>query len=400
MSVSNDAFYNRVCDIREGYPVWKRREQLAADIYHDVLTPTQNGCALLFERIGLLRSVEVVDRDILKALLASPSIFAALGDYQVTAQCAKAFIQLQMTPELETLAHKAPGGLAFWRQFVKRSETDISFSYGVREPCSLTFAPRRHLTRVRVHDPVELSAPNVGVAAFLVNLYASNHESVCFIARIDDGGPWWRVGVGIATPAVAIKYLLIAMAAYAYPSGPWPLADLPLSGETLSEFRANYLSKRRHFAALKTELEIQDQVVTNTRSSLLHVDAHTLTKAVHAETARLRNVLVESIEKIGALQTQLELDCTRVFARVWADARATIVAVQQSALGVCGEALPLHVVLDLLKLTQDGVTVLVTNEVRLIAMIEACTKRVCAIRERALDRRNKRKFDAVSEGDE
>ncbi len=375
MSEPNDAFYNRVCDIRDGYPVRKRREQLAADIYTGVLTPTQKGCALLFERIGLLSSVQDVDGDILKALLAHPSVFAMLDDYVVSVQCAKAFVHLRMTQELQTLAYEAPGGLAFWRQFISRLESDVVFNLDVLEGCSLSFAPRRYLKRVTVYDPVAVTGTDFEIAAFIVKLCSG----VTFVPRTDEKVSWWRVGH--AEEALQTNDLLIAMAAYTHPSGRWPLAELPLSGETVSLFRANYLTKRAHFRILHTELKNEEAVLSNSRSSLIHLDSHLLAPRVHGQSATLRNTMLNSIEAVGFLYAHLEFDCTRVFDRVWADACDTIVAIQQSALGVCGQALPNYIVLDLLHLTQDGVTGLVTNQARLIALIEERTKRVCAVRE-------------------
>lgn len=420
--MKNDVFYNRVSEIRDLYPVRKHREQLAIDIYADTLKPNLKGCELLFERIGLLHNVRDLDRDILEALLADPSsFFEMLRNYRVTTQCARAFVKLGMWQKLDEAARCNIGdALEFWRRFVMRLQLAVWFNCDTDRWCSLRHAPLKYLTRINLYEPAQVSGASTEVAAFVVRLYSLDKNAIQFAPLEEEPDQcWWKIG-NLADPMTPYHHdLLIAMAAYAHPSGVWPLVDAPLSGETLSRFRSNYLWKRDHLQAMQTELDT-DNASFDKITAFASLDKHILAPTVHTQLRFLRDATRTSFRAIRTLRGRLEVDCGRVFARVWADACATIVAMQQSALGVCGETLPLHVVFDLLELMQDGVLTIVSNEVRLIALIEDRTKRALALHEVALEKERrrlaedanrlitsenagattKRKFDAVSAKEE
>jgi hypothetical protein len=410
MSESNDMFYTRVCDIREKTAVRKRREQLATDISTGVLVPTQLGCELLFERVGLIREVFDVEAQILSALLDKSDIFTVLLGYGVTVRCACAFVELRMIKPLLSVACKRLHGMDFYWKVVVVLQKRVTFSYCPQYSCSLHLAPLDHLREFSVHEPVVISDARQCVPEFIVKTYNANKNAVKVFRQPDRLKGWWRVGV---SQEEGDQFLMIAMAAYACPSGPWPLRELPLHGKTLSQFRENYLTKRAHFDTLKTYLKDYLDTVRCVGDALRQIDLHHLLGDAPRSVVLAGSAISAAVEKLKRFD-EMQIDCNRVFRRVWADACDIILAIQQSALSCCGQTLPHYIVLDLLRLVDDGVTVLVEKELRLIALIQERTNRALVLYEAAQLQRqneqmlpgvaaqssNKRKFDAVSADNE
>ncbi len=412
--MSADTFYQRLREVPEATPAKRLRRQLAADIRDGKLTPSAKHFGTLFNRIGCLEKTRVEDREIFEALLQLPAFAEALRGYRAGIFCASAVVYLEMATELWAVVEKHNLDM-FWSEFVGDCRKYVEFHLDNKQP-SLLRMPFAQMYGATVFDPKNIGELNPDVAAWMLRCYNRQPAHVRYTTY---GSPksWWRLVHHSQGERFSTECMLTAVAAYVCPNGKWPLDSLPLKGQNLLDFVTGYREKLAYLESLISALDSMGRLPHEASERISRAHAYyvgqSFLKYLHGTEP------VEDFVLLANFKERMVQDCNRVFARVWADACDTIVAIQQSALGVCGKALPHYIVLDLLRLTQDGVTTLVADEERLIALIEDRTKRVKAIRDAALARleeeaavanirhhyfleraiataKNKRKFAAVS----
>lgn len=381
MSIDGDTFYQRLKEINYTALARRRRRQLAADIQDGKLKPTAKNFRFLFDRIGCLEETRDEDRAILKAVLQLPAFPDEVRDYSPDICCANAFVHLEMATELWTLVEKHNLNY-FWNEFVAQCRHYVLFHLDNNQP-SLLDMPFAQMYGAGVYEPKNIGEIDQDVAAWMLQCYNRQPTHVRY-APYNSSKSWWRLLRGKQSASFSTDCMLMALAAYVYPKGKWPLDSLPLSGQNLLGFVAGYREKLAYLERLVSALDSTGHLPNEALQRLSTKHAYFFPQPF---CQYLRGVEpAEDFVLLASFKDRMVQDCNRVFARVWADACDTIVAIQQSALGVCGKALPHYVVLDLLRLTQDGITTLVVDEERLIALIEERTKRAEAVRDAALAR--------------